>query len=163
MNMNKTASKFKYGYPKAVHDLAEGYIQNEILKCETQLVTDLLGVAYQSNASELSNEFILENIDNFFDTSVETIEEFLTYNTNDDSWTELSFDEKEILAEQLGFEPQPHEIFEWWAVSNWLSIRLAEIGQPILNNAYGQWWGRTCSGQAIILDGTLQKIAEQYR
>jgi len=34
------------------------------------------------------------------------------------------------------------------------------LGEPILESDYGTWWGRTCTGQAIQLDGTIQKIVE---
>lgn len=51
-----------------------------------------------------------------------------------------------------------HDIYEWWLVSEWLADKLNELNQPVLSNEYGVWWGRTCSGQAIILDGTIQQI-----
>lgn len=54
------------------------------------------------------------------------------------------------------------EIFEWYRVSNWLSEKLIESNQPVLSNDYGHWWGRTCTGQYIILDGTIQEIAKDY-
>jgi len=52
------------------------------------------------------------------------------------------------------------EIFEWWAISNWLSNRLREHNEPILDNDYGTWWGRTTTGQAIAMDYAMEKIAE---
>lgn len=54
-----------------------------------------------------------------------------------------------------------HEIYEWWAISEWLADELRDIHEPILSNEYGIWWGRTCTGQAIILDGTIQQIVER--
>lgn len=56
-------------------------------------------------------------------------------------------------------EPEPREIFEWWLVTAWLAEKLQAIGQPILENDFGSWWGRTCTGQSILLDGTLQRVA----
>ena len=58
-------------------------------------------------------------------------------------------------------EGDPQEVFEWWLVTDWLIRHLDEIDEPILCNDYGNWWGRTCTGQAIIQDGTLQKIARR--
>jgi len=58
-------------------------------------------------------------------------------------------------------EGQPQEVFEWWAVTDWLARHLDAIGEPVLMNDYGNWWGRTCTGQIIMLDGTLQKIARR--
>lgn len=53
----------------------------------------------------------------------------------------------------------PREVLEWWLVTSWLCWELSSIGEPIIDNDYGTWWGRTCSGQGVIMDGTLQKIA----
>lgn len=53
------------------------------------------------------------------------------------------------------------EVFEWYCVSNWLGEHLKEYGEVVLVS-YGQaWWGRTCTGQAIILDGTIQAVLER--
>jgi hypothetical protein len=52
----------------------------------------------------------------------------------------------------------PQEVLEWWRVTRYLCERLRGIGEPVLDNDYGYWWGRTCSGQSIGLDGTLQKL-----
>jgi hypothetical protein len=72
-------------------------------------------------------------------------------------------------------EPQRHEIYEHWIVSDWLARRLEERGEVIERDFYGlTLWGRACTGQAILLDGVMcaiydelhkddrrQKIAEQ--
>lgn len=54
------------------------------------------------------------------------------------------------------------EVLEWWRVTEWLADKLDAIGVPTINNAYGAWWGRTCSGQGFLMDGTLQKVAEEF-
>lgn len=58
-------------------------------------------------------------------------------------------------------ENQP-EIYEWWQVDKWLAGKLEEIGECVLTNSYGVWWGRCCTGQGILMDGTLQKVAEEF-
>ncbi|HWY79776.1 MAG TPA: hypothetical protein VNW29_05470 [Candidatus Sulfotelmatobacter sp.] len=52
----------------------------------------------------------------------------------------------------------PQEIFEWWLISPWLGKKLQLIGEPIINNDYGIWWGRTTTGQAITMDYVIQKV-----
>jgi hypothetical protein len=156
----RNASNTSYcGFSKEVHDLAQGYLNYEVLKCDSLLVDTLMKTSNET-VSFIATEFHAEKIENYFDISMETVEEFLTYNCERDDWQELAFDEKEQLAYSLGFQPQPHEIFEWWAVTGWLAEQLQQIGQPVLDNDFGHWWGRTCTGQAIILDGVMQKIAE---
>ena len=51
------------------------------------------------------------------------------------------------------------EIYEWWRVDSGLAERLKEIGECVLDNAYGNWWGRCCTGQGYLMDGTLQQVA----
>ena len=53
------------------------------------------------------------------------------------------------------------EIFEWWVVSDWLAKRLEAHGEPLLVNDYGTWWGRTCTGQAILLDFVIEQIYDE--
>ena len=57
-------------------------------------------------------------------------------------------------------QDNPPDVYEWYRVSPWLLGQLAAIGEVTLDNAYGEWWGRTCTGQGVIMDGTFQKIAE---
>ncbi len=52
----------------------------------------------------------------------------------------------------------PQEIFEWWLISKWLGIKLLMNGEPIIDNGYGIWWGRTTTGQAISMDYIIQQI-----
>lgn len=58
-------------------------------------------------------------------------------------------------------QDNPPDVYEWYRVSPWLLGRLAAIGEVTLDNAYGEWWGRTCTGQGVIMDGTFQKIAAE--
>ena len=52
----------------------------------------------------------------------------------------------------------PQEIFEWWLVSPWLGRKMLIEGQPVIDNGYGVWWGRTATGQAISADYIIQEI-----
>jgi hypothetical protein len=56
-------------------------------------------------------------------------------------------------------QDNPAEIYEWWRVDPWLCARLREIGQCVIDNNYGEWWGRCTTGQGLIMDGVLQRIA----
>ena len=52
----------------------------------------------------------------------------------------------------------PQEIFQWYLVDDYQAEKLIEIGEPVLKTESNNLWGRTCCGQAIILDGTFQRI-----
>jgi hypothetical protein len=51
---------------------------------------------------------------------------------------------------------------EHWIVSDWLANRLEERGECVLRDFFGLTvWGRTCSGQAISLDGVIGDIFDE--
>ncbi len=50
-------------------------------------------------------------------------------------------------------------VFQWFRVTPWFCEQLREAGEVVLDNNYGEWWGRQCAGQSIIMDGTLQRVA----
>lgn len=79
------------------------------------------------------------------------------YNADEYEWD--ADDEADAMREQVRDNAEDAEIMEWWRVSEWFGKKLTEIGEPVLSNSYGHWWGRTCSGQSVMMDGTLQEIA----
>jgi len=54
------------------------------------------------------------------------------------------------------------EPYEWWRVTGWLCRKLSDIGEVVIDNSYGYWWGRCTTGQTLIMDGVLQKIAAKF-
>lgn len=78
---------------------------------------------------------------------------------------EYEFDEDtylEELQELVRDNADPAEVYEWWRVSDWMCRQLRTIGEVVLDNGYGCWWGRQATGQVVIMDGTFQKLAAQY-
>lgn len=55
-------------------------------------------------------------------------------------------------------EAEPQEIYEYWIVTPWLGEKLMDKGEPILKRSGGWIWGRTCTGQAILLDWVIHSI-----
>ncbi len=53
---------------------------------------------------------------------------------------------------------EPQEIYEWWLVSPWFGKKLLIEGEPVIDNGYGMWWGRTTTGQAISMDYIISKV-----
>lgn len=58
-------------------------------------------------------------------------------------------------------ENETQEILEWWIVTEWLAKKLSAKGQPVLEWGNNWYWGRTCSGQAILLDGVISEICSE--
>lgn len=71
---------------------------------------------------------------------------------DDDEYTDAWRDAVRDNAEEA-------EIYEWWRVSKHLAKELDAIGECVLDNAYGTWWGRCTTGQSMMMDGVLQQVA----
>lgn len=70
-------------------------------------------------------------------------------------------DEQDAWVNSNGeeYEPKAKEPLEWWQVSKYLYSLLDAIEEPVFEADWGYYWGRTCSGQAVELDGTIQECA----
>ena len=130
-----------------IQDITMRFIHPHILRNQSALINDL-------DKLEVAG-FFYEDIDNLYMTD----EEIIKWHLDD-----IEIEGKEITAEDLDeFRyDNPKEIYEWYLVSDWFFDRLKEINEPILNNDYGEYWGRCCTGQAIYLDYVIQELAYQY-
>jgi len=143
----------------------------EILKCDSSLVADMLGSALDL-PGQLGDEWTVENLTNLYPDpsgwdSVRCRAWLSDYGIDwnysyidTENWDARAMRLDDELRELVSDNAEPAEIFEWWAVTDWLADKLDSIGEPVLSNSYGRWWGRTCSGQSLIMDGTLQLIAK---
>ena len=70
----------------------------------------------------------------------------------------------EDFCHALDLEPQRHEIYEHWIVSEWLAAQLEQRGEVIERDFYGlTLWGRACTGQAILLDEVICAIYDEFQ
>jgi len=83
----------------------------------------------------------------------------LQWNCDDEAWHCTSCD----WASDKEPDTDPVEVYEWYLITDsWVADKLKDMGQPMLDNDYGTWWGRTCTGQAIALDPTFWTICQAY-
>lgn len=75
----------------------------------------------------------------------------------------LDEDERRELCEQfdIACETEPAEIFEWWAVSDFLYENLKKKGCTVVDTGSCKVWGRQTTGQAIILDYVITEICAE--
>lgn len=72
----------------------------------------------------------------------------------------------EDVCREFDIDANDHEpeVFEHWIVSDFLADRLEANGQRVLRDFFGfTIWGRTTSGQAILLDHVIQQIAAEMQ
>ena len=96
-------------------------------------------------------------------TELDTLKKSISFSTSEEQESDInikSYEFEEEIQELKDLESEPQEILEWWAVSKTLFDKLKEKGEPVYESGLTFVWGRTCSGQAILLDGVISKICE---
>lgn len=111
----------------------QDFVSREVYHNESMLVDELLN----------EGKFNYDDVENLHLT--------------DEALKDDGYDEIEIIMIRDNGE-DIQTVFEWWRVSDWLLEKLAKQGEPVLRTDYGDYWGRTCTGQAIALDHVIQEI-----
>lgn len=112
---------------------------------------------FKLDRDELVEELTALSIECRDEESTETLAEALFSAIDDGDWGDV--DEWRNAVRDNTTEK---EIYEWWLVSEWLHNQLKEIGEPVLDNGFNHWWGRTTTGQGILMDGVLQRVAARH-
>lgn len=81
-------------------------------------------------------------------------------------WAHDDFENAEVSAEAAchasDVEPHEIEVFEHWAVSQWLGDMLQAKGERVDDDFAGLVvWARTTTGQAISMDAVIQEITRE--
>lgn len=146
---------------KELDEAVERIIRNEILCCDSMLVDKLLSIDFIDPDGFTYDD--IENMHNWLDPIEEdwTAAKCLDFINQYENITIAEHDDISEWRDHVDetMQENPQEPLEWWRITRYLCEKLRGIGEPVLDNDYGYWWGRTCSGQSIELDGTIQKIA----
>lgn len=59
------------------------------------------------------------------------------------------------------FDCKPKEVYEWWAVSDYLADKLEERGEVMYDGEDCKIWGRCTTGQAISIDSVIEDIVKE--
>ena len=129
-----------------VQDITQKFIQNHIYRNQSSLITHL-----QENFVE---GFNFDDIENLYMTDEEIVNYMGSYDED--------VSEQELIDEVRDNGEDINEIYEWYLVSDWFLDRLREINEPIIDNDYGEYWGRCGTGQAICLDHNIQELAYEW-
>lgn len=113
-------------------DVAEGLVRNHVMNCVSYLVAEL--VKHEEYQEDL-------------------------WKVCSRPYTDEGLDEGE---EQDDYEGEEIEALEHWVVSDWLASRLKDRGEMVVDFYGLTIWGRTCSGQAIYLDGVIGQIVTDW-
>lgn len=146
--------------PEQARDIQREEIANRLIEREVRHVDSSLVEMLIEKQIDGFNTDDIQNLT--IDASEWDIEECIEW--LDDEGHDIDEDDREdvdALRDQIRDNAEPREVFEWWRVTPWLARHLNEMGQPVIDNEYGEWWGRTTTGQMIILDGVIQAVADR--
>jgi hypothetical protein len=114
---------------------------------------------YFKGGSEAMKNSFLENFDRLIEESEDLhVNEEISEATHERN-VQLVEEAREEFEEATE-ESEPQEIYEWWAVSSYLFDKLKANGACVVDAGSCYVWGRTTSGQAILLDGVISDICE---
>ena len=179
----------KIDYNSSVNqDIKGQFVGREVYTCFSYEMDSILKMSYETSNNDLPTWEDIENYYYFDDENVvyKIMEEFsynenefIEYANNPDTYNRrvktkedfkvflnsLNDEELEELADTFNINIEderstPHEIFEYWIVSEFLYRKLKEKGYPVLQWGNNYYWGRCCTGQAILLDYVISKICE---
>tara|TARA_Y100001973_G_scaffold12637_1_gene17531 strand:+ start:91 stop:591 length:501 start_codon:yes stop_codon:yes gene_type:complete len=136
-----------------IQDITQKFIQPHIYRNQTALVTDMQKESY---SSECCYSFSWDNVENLYMTDEEILEAYSYHFVEEEEQENFFIERVRDNGEDM------NEIYEWYLVSDWFLARLREINEPIIDNDYGEYWGRTCTGQAIYLDHNIQELAYEW-
>jgi len=132
-------------------DVLSKFVDNNVIACQSHLVDELIAHQFEG--------FSGEDIENYYHFPCldcgEPMEE-LEKDEFGDVYYRCNSCGNDIKESVGSFEPK--EVLEWWLVNEWLYRKLREEGEVVIDNGFCRWWGRTCSGQAIHLDGVIEDI-----
>ncbi len=125
-------------------------VSREIYLNQTMLISKLCGD---------EDMFPMDEVENFYFTACpECGSEVIGNDQNDNEFTCENCDTIYTADEYANLDDEPREVFEWYAISDWLARKLKDNHEVVIQNEYGTWWGRQCTGQAIYMDHVIEKI-----
>jgi len=148
--------------------IKEEFIKNEVYCCASSLIYQLQEDGhYQDEIMEFSFKYVIREEDFKNDILKDYKDELKEWLEEEDKTSMDNLDEEELrqLAYDLNISiddyEEPEEALEHWIVSDWLADKLSEYGELTTKDFLGLTiWGRTCSGQAIMLDYVISKICD---
>lgn len=159
--MTTQTTSYGYGLDPEIDQRAARLVRNEVLACQTSLVDHLLSRSDDPEA-HLSWDDAANLTRPVCPCCAEAtlIDEDASGEPLKDS-DGVPYDYRCTSCGEFFDDPEhePQDVLEWWLVSSYLATELEERGETIASDGASHWWGRTCSGQAIVLDGIMQRIA----
>ncbi len=154
---------------ETIEQRADRLVRQEVYVCLSSLVSTLAqgyGQATSDPLAELVNQaFELAcPVDDYEEAAIQA------------GWTETNgewrnkpsqfmsgqvYDDAKTMCREENIEPYQRDVFEHWAVSDWLADKLIERGEKVDKDFAGMCvWARSTTGQMISMDSCIEAIAK---
>ena len=150
----------KHDFNSSVNQEVKGkFIGREVFCCVSQMMTDLL-----EKDEDMKLREDIENLSGYECPNCGDMTNEADDYKQDDIKSENDLDYicpscNHVLDDEPEYNDA--EVFEWWAVSNFLYEKLKEKGYVVLEYGTMYVWGRCTSGQAILLDLVISEICTE--
>jgi hypothetical protein len=131
-------------------EIKRQFVDREVFACVTSEAEYILG-KWDHDAP-----FTYDDIENYYRPICPECNEPVTEEENESGETVYKCSCCEWESDE---EPdtEAQEIFEWWLISDYLADKLIDKGEAVIKG-FNSYWGRGCSGQAILLDYVISEI-----
>lgn len=148
------------------------FVNRHVYQCASTLISEIIrldGVLYGDYSEDLlailSRDDYREPCEDAGWWLVPDGDGFIAHHRDYDPIDLAADDEAEAwreLAEIECIDPYTIEAYEHWIVSPALADWLEDEGEMVSHDVYGLTiWGRTCTGQAISMDGVIRRIFDK--
>jgi len=156
-------------------DIKRKFVDREVMACVTSLVEYVLS---KSQEGDRDAPFSIDDVENYYtypeyhgdytdfdggteeerDAEIERLKELSEKEKLDEFGARVDLIENDI-AELEALDNEPQEVFEWWLVTDRFYEKLKAQGEVVIDDGWLHYYGRCCSGQAILLDHNISVIA----
>lgn len=139
-------------------EIKRKFVERDVMACVSGMVEYIINKGFEDREAPFS----LDDAENYYTTKCPecgdtgSMEE--TENENGETIYKCTYCNHKQEEE---FDTEPQEVYEWWIVTNWLGEKLKKHNRVIINDGFNTIWGRTTTGQAILLDGVISEICSE--
>lgn len=147
-------------YNSNINQSIKGYfVSKQVIQNVTTLILHLIESEYKGDYEDE-----MYNLYSTYDYKSSAENNGWIYNDKKKQWTNVDSKKVYKTAKELCDEESLYcdyiEVYEYWIVTKWFADKLKEKGE-IVEELFGlNIWGRTTTGQAILLDLVVSEICE---
>lgn len=138
-------------------DIKRKFVEREVITCVTHIVEYIISQSFEGKNDNIP--FTYDDIENMYVPKCNNCGDFNSIEEveNEEGETVYKCSYCDNVTEEEP-ETEPQEVFEWWIVDSMLYEDLQKRGYVVLDDGFHKYWGRTTTGQAILLDGVISEI-----